>query len=520
MTAKFALIIGNQQYEDPLLKGLHAPEYDVNDLAGLLEDPQIGGFAVTRLLDRTFVEIRSAISDFLTDRRSEDTILLYFSGHGIKSRSGTVYLAVRDTRQKNPAVLGIDAHFLRNEMQQCYSQRQILILDCCYSGAFAKIGKGIDTVDTKSEFMSGFGQVVITATNAVQVGIEADRVVGDSKHSLFTHYLIEGLRTGQADGAGGAAPDGVITDLELYEYAYRRVDATKEQIPQRLVQQFGPPIEIAKNPYFVAQKVEAERPAAENAERQSAGLPVAPVFPPDPAPLSEGARVLDTFVSPSKTFTDLRRSAAWWVPWLLISISSLALAFAMERKVGFEQVTRNQFASSSGGRFDKLSTEQQTRQISLSSKILRFTSYGSPVVSLFSFFLMTTAVWTTFKIAAGAKTPFKTAYAIMVYGSLPSIVEAALGINTLLVGIRPEVAAFNKLVGVTNLAFYLDPATTGSFIREMASTVDVLSIWKVVLMGIGFSCTSKVKRSTAISIMATLFVLYKLMTALIAASGP
>jgi TonB family protein len=255
VSARFALIIGNKEYDDPVLRGLRAPEYDVNDLATLLEDTQIGGFQVARLLDRSFAEVRSAVSDFLTDRQPDDTLLIYFSGHGIKSRSGTVYLAVRDTRQKSPAALGIDAHFLRTEMQQCYCQRQILILDCCYSGAFAKLGdKGAnDTVDTKSEFMGGgFGQVVITATNAVQVGIEADRVVGDSKYSLFTHYLIEGLRTGEADGAGnaGGVADGVITDAELYEYAYQRVDRTKEQLPQRLVQQSGLAIQLARNLAF------------------------------------------------------------------------------------------------------------------------------------------------------------------------------------------------------------------------------------------------------------------------------
>jgi hypothetical protein len=43
---------------------------------------------------------------------------------------------------------------------------------------------------------------------------------------------------------------------------------------------------------------------------------------PEAAPLSEGARSVNTFIAPSKTFTDLRRNASWWGPWLLISIVS------------------------------------------------------------------------------------------------------------------------------------------------------------------------------------------------------
>jgi hypothetical protein len=44
----------------------------------------------------------------------------------------------------------------------------------------------------------------------------------------------------------------------------------------------------------------------------------------------------------------------------------------------------------------------------------------------------------------------------------------------------------------------------------MASALDVFVIWSIVLMGIGFACNSKVKRSTAILIVAAWYVLYKL----------
>jgi hypothetical protein len=43
----------------------------------------------------------------------------------------------------------------------------------------------------------------------------------------------------------------------------------------------------------------------------------------------------------------------------------------------------------------------------------------------------------------------------------------------------------------------------------MASSLDVLSIWTIVLVGIGFACTSKVKRSTAIAIVAGWYLFYK-----------
>ena len=249
-------------------------------------------------------------------------------------------------------------------------------------------------------------------------------------------------------------------------------------------------------------------------------MTTAPVLPASPAPtpqsatLSEGARIANTFVAPSKTFTDLRRSASWWGPWLLISIFSVIFIYAMGRQVGFEQISRNQVAHSSRAeQFEKLPADQQAKQIQLSSKIIRYFAYGSPLMILFYFLISTLVLWTTFKIAAGAETTFGQAYAIVMYASLPGIVGAILGIVSLFAGVDPEGFDVNNPVG-TNLAYYLDPASTGKFVHGMASALDVITIWTIVLLGIGFASTSKVKRSTAITIVAAWYLVYKL-----AASG-
>jgi hypothetical protein len=68
----------------------------------------------------------------------------------------------------------------------------------------------------------------------------------------------------------------------------------------------------------------------------------APVAAPEPAPLSEGARIIDTFVAPSKTFTDLRRSANWWAPFLLLCVFSVAFFYIVGQKIGYRKVAENQ----------------------------------------------------------------------------------------------------------------------------------------------------------------------------------
>jgi hypothetical protein len=252
-------------------------------------------------------------------------------------------------------------------------------------------------------------------------------------------------------------------------------------------------------------------------------MSTAPVLPTSSAPgteappLPEGARIVNTFIAPSKTFTDLRRNASWWAPWIILSIVSVLFMYTISRQVGFEQVSRNQIAHSSRAeRFDSLPPEQQARQLQISSKFIAVLGYGNPALVLLFLLVETVVLWATFKVAAGAETSFKTAYAIIMYAALPGVIGAILAIISLFAGVNPEAFDINNPAG-TNLAYYLDPETTGRFVRGMASAVDVFTWWSIVLIGIGFACTSKVKRSTAITIVAVWFVLFKLLTSGLAA---
>ena len=247
-------------------------------------------------------------------------------------------------------------------------------------------------------------------------------------------------------------------------------------------------------------------------------LPATPVPTPESAPLSEGARIVNTFIAPSKTFTDLRRNASWWGPWLLISIGSIMFVYAMGKQIGFDQISKNSIVHSSRAeQFEKLPADQQAQQLRVSTTFIRYLTYASPLLILFFSLISTVVLWATFKIATAAETSFGQAYAIVMYAGLPGIIGAILGIVSLFAGVDPEGFDINNPVG-TNLAYYLDAATTGKFLHGMASALDLINIWTIVLLGIGFACTSKVKRSTAIGMVAAWYLVYKLATAGLAAA--
>ncbi len=232
MSGKFALIIGNTEYTDPGLAQLTAPGKDAEDFARVLKDAEIGAFDdVAILLNQPEYVVREAIDDFFNLKKPEDLLVLYFSGHGVRDELGALYLAVKNTTRSKLRATGIKSDYIREAMDQSRSRRQVLILDCCNSGAFAQGTKAATgaSIGTATAFEGGFGRVILTASDSTQFAWEGDKVIGETDNSLFTHYLVEGLE-GDADLDG----DGRITVDELYDYTYEKVRlATPKQTPSK-----------------------------------------------------------------------------------------------------------------------------------------------------------------------------------------------------------------------------------------------------------------------------------------------
>jgi WD40 repeat protein len=232
MSGKYALIIGNTEYTDPGLAQLTAPSKDAEDFARVLRDQDICAFDdVKVLLNQPEHQIREAIYDLFSIKKPDDLLVLYFSGHGVRDEFGALYLAVRNTNKSKLSATAVDSSYITRSMDQSRSKRQVLILDCCNSGAFAqgtKAATGV-SIGTATAFEAGYGRIILTASDATQFAWEGDKIIGETDNSLFTHFLVQGLE-GEADLDG----NGRITVDELYDYSYEKVKlATPKQTPSK-----------------------------------------------------------------------------------------------------------------------------------------------------------------------------------------------------------------------------------------------------------------------------------------------
>jgi len=231
---------------------------------------------------------------------------------------------------------------------------------------------------------------------------------------------------------------------------------------------------------------------------------------PGGAPLSEPARIINAFIAPKKTFEDLRRNSSWWAPWLLISVFGLLFVYTVQFKVGFDQVVRNEIAKSprSRAQMERVPEDQRANRLRGGANITEAVLYASPITGLIAFVIIAGILVASFNFGAGASISFKTSLAVVTYSNLPTVVYSVLGVLSLAAGVSPD--GFNiKNPVATNPAYFMDP-TTNHFLYGMASAVDVFVLWTIVLMAMGYSSISKLKRSTTFAVIIAWYLAYKL----------
>lgn len=234
-------------------------------------------------------------------------------------------------------------------------------------------------------------------------------------------------------------------------------------------------------------------------------------------PLSEAERIVDTFVAPTKTFTDILRSTSWLVPFLLMALVTLGVTFTIDKKVGFDRVAENQVHQSpkSEEALNQLPPDQRAARMKVSTIVTKYISYCSPLFILIITALGSLVLWGCFNFGLGAKTTFGQMFAVWIYASLPRLLSGVLTILALLFGNNQEGFTLQNPVG-TNLAYYMPDAAP--WLKAALSFLDVIGIWNTVLLVIGTSIVAKVKMSSAAIVVVGLWLLMLLFSAGVAAA--
>jgi WD40 repeat protein/uncharacterized caspase-like protein len=238
------LLVGVNHYEDDSLPSLQFPAPDCQGLGQALT-------AATQVFPRrqlslhhdfaeqlpTLEQVRHSLQHMTTAAQPQDTILFYFSGHGvIDPSSDQAVLCLRDTWQDCLVESGLGLPELLAQLGQSPARQQLVWLDACHSGGMSlgggKDAGGAQQADPTPQLVAvlrqraaqGRGFYALLSCDRDQRSWEFPEL----GHGVFTYYLMRGLRGDAADHQGVVDADG------LYKYVYhqtlRYIDKANQQI--------------------------------------------------------------------------------------------------------------------------------------------------------------------------------------------------------------------------------------------------------------------------------------------------
>jgi len=225
-----ALIVGVNHYDDDNIMSLHFSGADAKMLGDVLADPKRGIFDtgnVRALSDSatdadhkaTRLNILKGV-DWLSQAGPDDTILLYFSGHGAIDDQGSRFLVSEDSQLSSLAFTAVPVDTIKgilDDPKRTKARRIVIVFDSCHSGVRrgakdvggSESGQVIDSLMNQSE-----GLVTLSSCDADEQSFEDP----DLGHGIFTYNLVQGLM-----GAADINSDGLISVGELQVYTRKTV---------------------------------------------------------------------------------------------------------------------------------------------------------------------------------------------------------------------------------------------------------------------------------------------------------
>jgi hypothetical protein len=192
----YVVLVGTGAYRSADLIDLPAVRNNLDGLAEVLIDPGLGGMPAARcvvLPDPTDVRtVYRTLRQYAS--LAEDTLLVYFAGHGRTGPRNELYLALADTDPDEIRVSAMPFDLIRDVLGDSPATNRVLILDCCFSGRAIPDMSGSDEAILGQVGITGTYTLAATPANAIALA-----PVG-AAYTAFTGELLALVRTGVPDG--------------------------------------------------------------------------------------------------------------------------------------------------------------------------------------------------------------------------------------------------------------------------------------------------------------------------------
>jgi hypothetical protein len=199
--SRIAKLAGIDSYAINKLSGCVA---DANAMTGLLArhaDKKINFSCETIANEQvTRVGLRNAVESVFAVPNA-DVALFFFAGHGARRGSEEPYEGVLQTIDGQQGDEGVAMEWVIAQANQSKAKERVIILDCCYAGAFDQVLASRTPIPLKE------GVSILAASRSNQTSAEVNG------RGVFTSLICEALDGGAADVRG------FVTTASIFAYA-------------------------------------------------------------------------------------------------------------------------------------------------------------------------------------------------------------------------------------------------------------------------------------------------------------
>lgn len=239
-SASQALLIGVSVYHRMAKKRqLPAVEANLSRLSGLLRDPRVWGLPPANCTVLHQPDSDEVVIGALRDavKRCEDTLLVYYAGHGLTEPliDQDLHLALPETYEPGGTQLALQYKYVRRELRLATKiPRKAVVLDCCWSGLALQATMGQDDIAQAAAIE---GTAVLTASAATSTALSPP---GEAC-TAFTGALVDMLDRGVPNGPR------LLDVSTLYQHLHTRLGSAARPLPQLGVSGTGSDIVLTLN---------------------------------------------------------------------------------------------------------------------------------------------------------------------------------------------------------------------------------------------------------------------------------
>ena len=222
-------------------------------------------------------------------------------------------------------------------------------------------------------------------------------------------------------------------------------------------------------------------------------------------------RIINTFTAPTKTFEDVRRSSGWWVPFLVAAVVGLLYSFVLLHKVGLPALVDGVIRQSPAleSRIASATPEDAARIHSSIETQFKFL-YVGPLISLLAGLAVSGILLATANFGAGGRATYKSMMGVWFYGALPLVVFYVLVIAAIYGGVAGDNFNIKNPIG-TNIGFYLADSDLPKTLMPLLAAFDIFAIWTAILLTIGVSTVSGIRRGAAAAVVFGWWIVFILL---------